>query len=111
MGLWCNKKKLCMLHFIRFAGRQTSQIKKDSWKCQSSYGNHEWPRQDPVEVDQSDPEVRTTVLTNLLTTGTDKVTTLEKNVSSQSRFTRVFVWILQLKQNMMQPVQAKHDTS
>ena len=51
MGLWCNKKKLCMLHFIRFAGRQTSQIKKDSWKCQSSYGNHEWPRQDPVEVD------------------------------------------------------------
>ena len=73
MGLWCNKKKLCRLHFIRFAGRQTSQIKKDSWKCQSSYGNHEWPRQDPVEVDQSDPEVRTTVLTNLFTTETDNI--------------------------------------
>ena len=50
---------------------------KDDWKGPefSCKPNHEWPRQGDVEVYESDHEVRITVTTNLVTVGTDKVTT------------------------------------
>ena len=76
------------------------------WKSE-----REWPIQVSVDVDDNDPEVKTTLIVNLAANEVDLLSKLEGKLSSWLKLRKAVVLVLQLKQILLMQVRLKQYTT